>query len=150
MPNLYRCCTIAAAIYHLVGAVQAISWTLYHLLHHPECEAKVIEEVTAVLGPLGSPAAVTYDNIKQLVYTRACFLEALRLNPTAPSVSVDYACVWNALLCHLADALEAMLCFTQLYLMCSVDMAVKRSCARGQIYTVQRMHMTWGVLLLLL
>ena len=68
--------------------MQALSWTFYHLLHHPECESKVLSELREVLGCDHSSSTVhpTYDQLRQLKYTKACFLEALRLNPSVPQV----------------------------------------------------------------
>jgi cytochrome P450 len=77
---------------------QALSWTLYELLQHPAVEQQLLQELHEVLGPLpagssGSRQAVhpSYDQIRQLRFTRACFLEALRLHPSIPEVRVGLA-----------------------------------------------------------
>jgi len=107
---------------------QALSWTFYLLLLHPEVEAKVLQEIEQLLGqqttavgtagaaaearggvdpvteiePAGTEAAgarsegctagqlsavpkPSYDQLRQLKYTRAVFLEGLRLYPSVPS-----------------------------------------------------------------
>lgn len=55
-------------------------------MHHPECEAKLMAELREVLGPGYTPHP-SYDQIRQLKYTKACFLEALRLSPSVPEVT---------------------------------------------------------------
>lgn len=75
------------------GLRQAVSWTLYELLQHPEVEQQLLQELHEVLGalPAGSSSrqAVhpSYEQIRQLRFTRACFLEALRLHPSVPEVT---------------------------------------------------------------
>ncbi|KAF6260759.1 cytochrome P450 [Scenedesmus sp. NREL 46B-D3] len=75
---------------------QAVSWTLYELLQHPEVEQQLLQELHEVLGalPAGSSSrqAVhpSYEQIRQLRFTRACFLEALRLHPSVPE-NIKYA-----------------------------------------------------------
>lgn len=71
--------------------MQALSWTFYLLLQHPEVEEKVLQEIKEVLGPqaLGGEGAVlrpTFNELKALRYARAVFLEALRLYPSVPEV----------------------------------------------------------------
>jgi hypothetical protein len=71
--------------------LQALSWTFYELMRHPEVEQKVAAEVKQVLGAPpqhsnGSAVKPSYDQIRQLRYTRACFMEALRLHPSVPEV----------------------------------------------------------------
>jgi hypothetical protein len=70
---------------------QALSWTFYLLLQHPEIEERVLQEVRHVLGPAadsygGSGVKPSYDQIRQLRLARACFMEALRLYPSVPQV----------------------------------------------------------------
>lgn len=90
--------------------VQALSWTFYLLLQHPEVEQKLLAEIQQVLGPQqpagskdsskaaadaagadssGSPGVLrpSYDQLRQLRYARAVFMEALRLYPSVPEVS---------------------------------------------------------------
>lgn len=91
--------------------LQALSWTFYLLLQHPEVEQKLLAEIQQVLGPQqqpagskdsskaaadaagadgsGSPGVLrpSYDQLRQLRYARAVFMEALRLYPSVPEVS---------------------------------------------------------------
>lgn len=68
--------------------LQALSWTFYELLRHPDIEAKLMEEIQAVLGTGAAAAAAqpSYEQVRQLRYARACFMEALRLHPSVPQV----------------------------------------------------------------
>jgi hypothetical protein len=87
---------------------QALSWTLYELLQHPKVEQQLLQELREVLGPLpadsSSRQAVhpSYDQIRHLRFTRACFLEALRLHPSVPEVGAlavaAGSCCWWMLL----------------------------------------------------
>ena len=77
----------------------AMSWFFYEMTLHPEIEAKVIEEIDRVLGPLPNTSATTedrsrsesktahshsesehgqprygFDAAKEMVYTEACLL----------------------------------------------------------------------------
>lgn len=55
-------------------------------MQHPLCEAKLMAELHDVMGA-GITPHPTYDQIRQLKYTKACFLEALRLSPSVPEVN---------------------------------------------------------------
>ncbi len=55
----------------------ALTWTWYLLSQHPEVEAKLIEEVAAVLGN----RAPTLQDLAQLEYTEMVISEAMRLYP---------------------------------------------------------------------
>jgi cytochrome P450 len=57
----------------------AISWTFYLLAQHPEAEAKLHQELAAVLGG----RLPTADDVPALKYTKQVFSEALRLYPPA-------------------------------------------------------------------
>ncbi|KAF8067302.1 CYP704B1 [Scenedesmus sp. PABB004] len=67
---------------------QALSWTFYELMRHPAAEAALVAEVRAALGDGG--ARPSYEQVRGLRFTRACFLEALRLHPSVPE-DVRYA-----------------------------------------------------------
>lgn len=85
--------------------MQALSWTFYLLLQHPEVEQKILAEIREVLvteTQPGSDAAAganntsssgsdevlrpSYAQLRRLKYTRAVFLEVLRLYPSVPEV----------------------------------------------------------------
>lgn len=57
----------------------ALTWTWYLLAQHPEVEQKLHAELASVLGT----RRATFDDLKQLVYTRQVFSEAMRLYPPA-------------------------------------------------------------------
>ncbi|HMB91308.1 MAG TPA: cytochrome P450 [Rhodothermales bacterium] len=57
----------------------ALTWTWYLLAQHPVVEQKLHTELDAVLGS----RRATFDDLKQLVYTRHVFSEAMRLYPPA-------------------------------------------------------------------
>jgi cytochrome P450 len=61
----------------------ALTWTWYFLARHPEVEARLHQEVDAVLGER-SP---TFEDVKQLTYTRQVVSEAMRLRPPVWAVS---------------------------------------------------------------
>jgi hypothetical protein len=75
---------------HSHTPAQALSWTFYLLMQHPEVEAKLLQEARDVLGPAaaagGAVLRPSYDQLRQLRYARAVFLEALRLYPSVPEV----------------------------------------------------------------
>jgi cytochrome P450 len=96
---------------------QALSWTLYELLQHPKVEQQLLQELREVLGPLpagsSSRQAVhpSYEQVQQLRFTRACFLEALRLHPSVPQVWSVSGCCWQLPqgVCLLFDVMHDML-----------------------------------------
>lgn len=61
---------------------QTLSWAIWELGQHPECERKLREEVLAVCGKDGE---VTYEQLKDLKYTNAVFNETLRLHANVPA-----------------------------------------------------------------
>lgn len=74
-----------------VCPLQALSWTFYLLMQHPEVEAKLLQEVHQVLGATaggggGGVVRPSYDQLRQLRYARAVFMEAARLYPSVPEV----------------------------------------------------------------
>jgi cytochrome P450/NADPH-cytochrome P450 reductase len=60
-----------------------LSFTIYHLLRHPEVLQRAIDEVDAVLGPNFNNDP-TYRQVTDLRYVRQVLNESLRLWPTAP------------------------------------------------------------------
>lgn len=71
----------------------AVTWTFYLLALHPEVEARLLEELTAVLGAPASTGEGTgdgagarlpgWEDLPKLEYTRRVFSEAMRLYPPA-------------------------------------------------------------------
>ena len=61
----------------------SMSFTLYCLAQHPECQQKIREEVNDVLS---GRQHLTYDDLKDLKYTQYCIKEAMRLYPPATKV----------------------------------------------------------------
>ncbi len=64
---------------------QALSWTFHLLSGAPEAEARLHEEVDAVLGGDGRPAA--HDDLERLRWTTMVIKEAMRLYPPAYMVA---------------------------------------------------------------
>jgi cytochrome P450 len=60
---------------------QALSWAFFHLSKHPHVVQRAREELDKVLKDESFPE---YDQLKELEYTKAIFLETLRLNPSVP------------------------------------------------------------------
>ncbi|KAK3881462.1 hypothetical protein Pcinc_014118 [Petrolisthes cinctipes] len=60
----------------------AISWSLFLLGHHPEIQAKVHEELDAILTSPDQPLGIA--ELRQMKYTENCIKEALRLLPSVP------------------------------------------------------------------
>ena len=73
--------TIFLAGYETVA--NALTWTLYLLSQHPEIEARMVSEVTAVLGVGSSGRSATTADLPALRYTEQVFAEAMRLYPPA-------------------------------------------------------------------
>jgi cytochrome P450 len=74
--------TLSDAVLNLIIAgrdttAQALSWTFFHLLKHPE----VLEPVRTEVAELG---VIDYDSYKILHQTNAVFSEGLRLHPSVP------------------------------------------------------------------
>ncbi|MFZ2726011.1 MAG: cytochrome P450 [Methylococcaceae bacterium] len=65
------------------GTANTLAWTWFLISQCPEVEAKVHQEVDAVLGN----GRATFDSFAGLVYTRAVIEEALRLYPPVPILS---------------------------------------------------------------
>ena len=64
---------------------QALSWTFYELDCRPDVVEKMRNEAESVLGQhfkTTDPDTPSYDAIKEMVYGRAVFTEALRLHPS--------------------------------------------------------------------
>jgi len=59
---------------------QALTWTLFELMQHPEVMEKVLREIQDVVGA----KALTMELIKELRYTKAAVDEGLRLHPSVP------------------------------------------------------------------
>lgn len=66
---------------------QALSWTIYCLINHPEVEDKVRREVIEVCGVRGP----VYEDMNRLPYLQAVINEALRLYPSVPLVAKQAA-----------------------------------------------------------
>jgi cytochrome P450 len=62
---------------------QALSWTWYLLSQHPAAEAKLYDELTAVLGG----RTPRYEDLANLRYTRMVIEESMRLYPPAHTMS---------------------------------------------------------------
>lgn len=60
---------------------QALSWTFYLLAKNPSIKAELLQEVQLVLG---KREKLSYEDIKDMSFARAVFLEALRLYPSVP------------------------------------------------------------------
>ena len=60
---------------------QALSWTMYYLSKNPRVKQKLVEEIQSVLSDSDRP---DYEQIKQLAYAKAVFMETLRLSPSVP------------------------------------------------------------------
>ncbi|ETS62942.1 hypothetical protein PaG_02711 [Moesziomyces aphidis] len=64
---------------------QGLSWLFYELMKQPQYVDEIRKEVRDVLGEAdGSIRKLDYDTAKDLVFTQACFNEAIRLHPPVP------------------------------------------------------------------
>ncbi|GAC96213.1 cytochrome P450 [Pseudozyma hubeiensis SY62] len=64
---------------------QGLSWLFYELMRNPQYVDKIRAEIRSVLGEAdGSIRKLDYDTAKDLVFTQACFNEAIRLHPPVP------------------------------------------------------------------
>ncbi|KAF7056304.1 hypothetical protein CFC21_063721 [Triticum aestivum] len=72
-----------------------LTWFFYMMCNHPHVEARIIEEITALLQlqsttmPAGSLSVLDGDMLRQAVYLQAAFLETLRLFPASPFEEVE-------------------------------------------------------------
>jgi cytochrome P450 len=58
---------------------QALSWTFYDLATRPEIAEKICQEAKSIMGDSLIP---TYDQVREMKYAKAVFLESLRLHPS--------------------------------------------------------------------
>lgn len=64
---------------------QALSWTFYMLISHPNVENKLFNEIKEYISDETlDDSAKLYDTIKNMKYARAIFYEVLRLYPSVP------------------------------------------------------------------
>ena len=56
------------------------SFLLYHMARNPEAQEKLYQEICEVIGPKG---ALTESDLSKMKYTKACQMEAMRINPVA-------------------------------------------------------------------
>lgn len=64
-----------------------LAWTLYLLARNPRVQAALRQELDPVLH--GTPVIAQYDQMRNLPYTEATLMEALRLKPVAPLLSLS-------------------------------------------------------------
>ncbi len=60
-----------------------LAWTFHLLARHPDCQARLFEEISTVTG--GGP--LLGEHVAKLIYARQVFSEAMRLYPPAPIIS---------------------------------------------------------------
>ncbi|CDS82158.1 related to Cytochrome P450 [Sporisorium scitamineum] len=64
---------------------QGLSWLFYELMKNPHYVDEIRAEIRSVLGDEdGNIRKLDYDTAKDLVFTQACFSEAIRLHPPVP------------------------------------------------------------------
>ncbi|KAL8697641.1 MAG: hypothetical protein Q9201_007025 [Fulgogasparrea decipioides] len=68
---------------------QSLTWTLYLLLRHPQCQPRLLDELGRALPSASASLSlhdITYNDVQpaSLPYTHAVFTEALRLCPPVP------------------------------------------------------------------
>lgn len=78
-------------LFYLAGhetSANAISWALFRLCSHPQVEAKVMDEIAEVMGPVkeGVVDAPSLEQIDQMIYLEMVLNETLRLHPPVPFV----------------------------------------------------------------
>ncbi|XP_004695164.1 PREDICTED: steroid 21-hydroxylase [Condylura cristata] len=61
-----------------------LSWTVLFLLHHPEIQQRLQEEVDGELGPSASGSGIPYKDRARLPLLNATIAEVLRLRPVVP------------------------------------------------------------------
>jgi cytochrome P450 len=59
----------------------SIGAILYHLCQNPASQAKLLDEITSVLGSNAPRDTITYESTTRMNYLQACIYEALRLHP---------------------------------------------------------------------
>jgi len=59
---------------------QALSWTFFLLIQHPEVEKRVFDEIAEVCGE----GDLMYEHVNRLTYLQAVLHESLRLYPSVP------------------------------------------------------------------
>ena len=74
-----ECVTLFAAGHETTA--NAMTFTLWLLAHHPPVQAKLVEEIDAVLPD--AAATLSIDDVDRLPYTRCVIAEAMRLFPPA-------------------------------------------------------------------
>lgn len=60
---------------------QALSWVIHELDQHPDVLLKIRQELYEIMGNSESPS---YEQVKQMKYTKAVIFETLRLHPSVP------------------------------------------------------------------
>lgn len=63
---------------------QALAWLFWEFYKNPEALEKCRAEIHEHLGSGDGYRPMGYDDMGSLVYTQACFMEALRLHPSVP------------------------------------------------------------------
>lgn len=65
---------------------QGLSWLFYELMKQPQYVDEIREEIRRVVEPDadGGIRKLDYDTAKDLIFTQACFNEAIRLHPPVP------------------------------------------------------------------
>ena len=53
---------------------------MYHMARNPEAQEKLYQEICEVIGPNG---ALTESDLSKMKYTKACQMEAMRINPVS-------------------------------------------------------------------
>ncbi|CAO3633950.1 unnamed protein product [Cunninghamella echinulata] len=65
---------------------QALSWTFYLLMLHPQIEDRLVNEINQfITKDIETNSAELYNAIKNMVYAHAVFYEVLRLYPSVPA-----------------------------------------------------------------
>ncbi len=64
----------------------SISFTLYALASHPDCQRKVVSELRDIFGD-DDERDITPDDMAKMKYLSSCIKEAMRLYPTVPLMS---------------------------------------------------------------